>query len=303
MKSSRYVVIIFLIIALCLTSYAPSFALEKLCVAVSILPLAEFVEQLGKGRVDVMVMVPPGASPHTYEPQPSQLKALNNAKIYVKVGTGIEFELVWLDKLISINKGMYVCDSSKGIRVLEMESGKGHDRDHHRHHEETDPHRATMDPHIWLSPKNAILMVKNITDALIERDPENKAFYIENAGEYVLRLKTLDMEIRKRFSSKTGLSFICLHPAWGYFAHDYGLNQIPVSVQGKEPSAKDLVSMIETAKQMDIKIIFASPQFSRKSAEVVSTQIEGRVVLVDPLAKGYIENLDSIADEFSMGLR
>ncbi len=257
---------------------------KEIGVVVSILPLADFVEKVGAEKVDITVMVPPGASPHTYEPTPSQMVKLTRTKMYVKAGSGIEFELVWMDKLIAANKKMLVVDSSKGITPRETE-----DLENERGH--------GMDPHIWLSPLNAQKMVYNIWEGLVQVDPDNKLYYTQNRDAYLQKLDTLDKDIRDSLAKVNNRTFMVFHTAWGYFARDYDLEQLPIEVGGKEPSAQDIINLIEKAKQYRIKVIFASPQFNPESAKVIAKGIGGKVVFIDPLAGDYISNLRLVLDE------
>ncbi|MBU0650350.1 zinc ABC transporter substrate-binding protein, partial [bacterium] len=231
---------------------------KNINVMCSILPLVEFTEKVGKDKVDVFVMIPPGASPHTYETDPLKLKQLSKADIYIKVGSGIEFELVWMDKLIALNNKMIVCDVGKNIKLIDMKEDD--------HHHGGGEHK---DPHTWLSPVNAVKMVENIRDVLMNVDSANKDFYFKNAEDFISELKKMDEYIKNKIVSLKNKSFIVFHPSWGYFADNYGLRQIAVEVEGKEPTGKELVELINTARKENIKIIFASPQFSRKSAEVI----------------------------------
>jgi zinc transport system substrate-binding protein len=263
---------------------------DKIGVVVTILPQADFVENVGGEKVDVTVMVPPGADPHTYEPTPSQLVKVSKAKMYAKVGSGIEFELAWMDKIIEQNKAMLVVDCSKGIQMMEME-------EHHDDEDDSEHHQGE-DPHIWLSPKNAKLMVENICSGLAQVDPQNEAYYTRNRDEYLAKLDALDKDIQEGLSGLKNRRFIVLHPAWGYFARDYNLEQIPIEIGGKEPSAKDVANLIQRAEEQNIKIIFASPEFNPRSAEVIAKEIGGRVVFIDPLAKDYIKNMRLVLDEF-----
>jgi len=221
---------------------------EKIEVVVTIPPLADFVENVGKDKVEVTVMVPPGASPHTYEPTPSQLKKVNQARIYVKVGSGVEFELTWMDKLIGVNKEMMVVNSSEGIEVMEN------------------------DPHIWLSPLNAKTMAENICDGLIRIDLGNEEHYIKNKNQYLQELTKLDDYIRERLEGIENKKFLVYHPSWGYFAKEYGLKQIPIEQAGKEPTAKEIKDVVEKAKKYNIEVVFVSPQLSTKSAEVIAKE-------------------------------
>ncbi len=265
---------------------------EKIRVMVSIPPLAEFVEKIGGDKVDVSVMVPPGASPHTYEPSPVQLVETGEAQIYVKVGTPIDFELVWLGKILSVNKDMLLVDASKGVELMDMKSGFGHT-------EENEPRSERFDPHIWLSPRNAKIMVDNIYKGLIETDPADEYYYSTREKGYLQELDSLDRDIGQTLSVIKNRRFMVYHPAWGYFARDYNLEEIPVEAEGKEPTAKEIQHLIDQAKKYDIKIIFVSPQFNVKSAEVIAREIKGRVIFIDPLDKNYIASLRKLAQEIS----
>ena len=262
---------------------------DKLVVAVTIVPQAGLVEAIGGDKVKVLVMVPPGASPHTYEVTHEQMTTLSRAKMYVKVGSGVEFELAWMDKLIAVNVSMRVVDCSEGIRVLEM------DEDHHDHDHEHDHGRTGLDPHIWLSVRNAMIMAQNICAGLVQVDPANQDYYEENRTDYLEQLANLDSEITESLFEVENRRFIVFHPAWGYFAHDYDLIQIAVEQDGKEPDIDYRIRLIEEAREHDIRVVFLSPQYPTKSAEVISREIGGRVVIIDPLAKDFIGNMRAVA--------
>jgi len=246
-------------------------ASDKIKVVVTILPQAEFVEKVGDERVQVMVMVPPGASPHTYEPTPRQLIEVSKAEIYFQVGSGVDFELAFMNKIIDINSNMVVVNCSKGIKFI------------------------NKDPHVWLSPMNVKRMVKNIYDALAKIDPENEDYYHKNMESYLKELDNLDEEIREILRNITNRRFMVYHPSWGYFARDYNLTQIPVEKEGKEPTARGLMALIDQARQLKMKVIFVSPQFDQKKAGVIAESIHGRIVFLDPLARDYVKNLRSVA--------
>ena len=261
---------------------------DKLVVAVSILPQAEFVEQIGGEKVKTVVMVPPGSDPHSYEPTPGQLKNLSNAQMYIKVGSGLSFETVWMDKLISINSKMIVVNSSAGITQVMIED---------------DPDGDTgADPHVWTSPLNAKIMVKNIYEGLVSIDPDNETIYKQNYDSYIAKLDEADTKLKTALAGKEGTSFMVYHPAWAYFAKDYGLHEIAVEVGGKEPSPQDMQKLIDEAKEKGIKVIFVQSGFSTASAKTIADQIGGEVVEVDPLAKDYIDNLDRVSSAFAKGL-
>ena len=264
---------------------------ENIVVAVSILPQAEFVEAVGGKKVDVVVMVPSGANLHTYEPRPSQIVDLAEAEMYVKVGSGIEFELVWMDKLIGVNREMLVVDCAKGVELIEVGGN------HREGEEDEGQHLYGIDPHIWLSPLNARVMVQNIYSGLVQIDPANKDYYAQNRDAYLRKLSELDQDIRDGLSRLANRRFIIYHPAFGYFARDYNLTMTPVEKGGNEPTAAGITRLIEYARENNIKVIFTAPQFNPASAEVIADEIGGRVVFVDPLAGDYIKNLRTVLDE------
>ncbi len=251
---------------------------EQIVIIASILPQADFVEHVGGDNVEVIVMIPPGANPATYEPTASQLKAASSAAMYVKVGSGLPFEEVWLDNIGSANPNMLIVDTSEGVDLI------------------------PGDPHIWLSPRSAMVQVENIYKGLVAVDPENSEYYYRNKEQYINDLEVLDTNITESLSGFDGRNFMVFHPSWGYFARDYDLTMIAVEIEGKEPSAGDMVHLVETAKENNIKIIFVQPQFSTKSAEVIAKEIGGSVVAVDPLPQDYITNLRIVSNTFAQGL-
>ena len=265
----------------------------RIGVIVSIQPQAEFAESVGGDKVKVTVMIPPGASPHTYEPAPGQLVEVSKSEIYAKVGTGIEFELAWMDKIINTGGEILVVDCSRGIDLIksinDLENGDEHG-DHN------------FDPHIWLSPDNAAVMAENIYYGLAEVDPKSMEYYKKNLDGYIAELEELDGEIKGLFSGKENRKIIVYHPTWAYFLKDYGLEQRAIEKEGKEPTAEGIRDLISTAKRYNIKLIFASPEFNTQSAETIAREIEGEVVLISPLEKDYIENIRNVAREFARAL-
>ena len=270
---------------------------EKPGIVVTLLPQAEFVEKIGGDKVEVTVMVPPGANVHTYEPTPGQMATLAKEELYAKVGSGVEFELAWMDNLVDQNKDMLVVDCSRGITLIEMSASHEHEDEEGEHEDESNHHQEGMDPHIWMSPKNAMMMVENICDGLVQVDPTNKSYYESNRDAYLEELSQLDRDIKDGLASITKRVFMVYHPAFGYFAHEYELKMLPIEEEGKEPTAKGLTLLIDEAKEHNIKVIFAEPQFDPKSADVIADEINGTVILIDPLSNDYTVNMRSILSE------
>lgn len=260
---------------------------DRMQVVVTIPPLAEFVEQIGGNKVHVSIMVPAGASPHSYEPTPGQLTEVAEADLYVKVGTPVEFEIVWLEKLLATNPRIRVCSASKGIDLISVE-------DEHSHTSLVG-HGHTNDPHVWVSPENARVMVTNIYQCMIAIDEKNGNYYTANKDNYLRTLDSLDSEIRRILGTKKNKIFLVFHPAWSYFARTYGIEQLAIEIEGKEPTAQMLQATINRAREAGTDVIFTSPQFNTKSAEVIAREIEGTVIHIDPLERNYTANMGKIA--------
>jgi zinc transport system substrate-binding protein len=308
-------------------------AADKLPVFVSIVPQKYFVQQIGKDLVDAQVMVQPGANPATYEPKPKQMADLSKTKIYFAIG--VPFENAWLSKIAATNPDMRVIHTDHGIEKLAMEAHHHHDDhekgEHHgeekhgnekgEHHGEEkhdhekgehhgkaehdkDHHEHTgLDPHIWLSPPLVKIQARTILAALQEADPAHRSVYEANFKAFAAQIDQLDADLKKTFAGKKGLQFMVFHPAWGYFAHAYGLKQVPIEIEGKDPKPAQLKELIQHARKNDIKIVFVQPQFSTKSAELIAREIGGQVAFADPLAEDWMANLRQVADKFQAALK
>lgn len=253
-------------------------------VFVSVLPLQTFVEKVGGPHVTVQTMVQPGYSPATYDPTPKQIAALAQARIYFAVG--VPFENSWLGRIRSANPEMEVVDTRSGIPP--RPAALGHDDDDGHHH-------ASMDPHTWTSPILAKQMARNIRDTLIRYDPVHRHDYARNFETFAAELDELDAEVRAMLEDMPARRFMVFHPAWGYFADAYGLHEIAIEHEGKEPGARTLTALIEQARRENVKVIFVQPQFGQQAARQVAHEIGGRVAVIDPLAADYADNLRRVA--------
>ncbi len=279
-------------------SVISSDATEKLSVFVSIVPQKYFVQQIGKERVDIQVMVKPGASPHIYEPKPRQMMDIANAKLYFAIG--VQFENAWLKKITAASPNMKVIHTDHGIDKIAMTS---HPNDDEEHDDEEHHDHAGLDPHIWTSPELVKVQAGTILKALQKADPSHKKEYEQNFNRFATQIDALDQTLKQTFSGKTGLQFMVFHPAWGYFANTYGLKQVPIEIEGKDSKPAQLKELIEHAKKEGIKVIFVQPQFSTQSANVVAREIGGEIAFADPLAENWMANLRMIADKFKVVLK
>ena len=263
-------------------------------ITVSIMPQKYFVEKIGGKNVKVNVMIPPGVDLHNYEPKPQQLQSLNDAKAYIT--TGIAFETAWIDRIKAANQKMLIIDSTQGIERIPMV-------EHHHEGAENYPSEETLDPHIWLSPKLVKIQAQNIYDGLVKIDPKRQAEYQANLNNFITELDQLDQQISQKLTPLKNRKFIVFHPAWGYFAKDYNLEQESIEVGGQEPSAAELAKLISEAKQENIKVIFAQPEFNPSSAETIANELGGKVMFVSDLDENWSDNLLQVSELLSQTLK
>jgi ABC-type Zn uptake system ZnuABC Zn-binding protein ZnuA len=264
---------------------------RRLPVVASILPLADFARQVGGDRVRVEVLVPAGASPHTYELAPAQLKAVTRARVLVLNGVGLEF---WADKVISSadNPDLIVVTASEEMKII---SG--------------DADEPGGNPHTWLSPQKAMIQVERIREAFAKADPAGAETYRDNADRFQRDLRALDQDIRSAVAGFSSRKFIAFHAAWSYFASDYGLEETSVIERrpGQEPSPAEIADIIRKANEIKARAIFAEPQFSTKAAETIAGECGARVLLLNPLGHPpdyrYLDLMRFNLSQMSLALR
>ncbi len=287
-----------LLVALGLILAGPAVYAAQVQAVVSIAPHKTFVQRIGGDRVDVTVLVEPGQSPATYEPKPRQMTALSNADVYLRIG--VPFERSLMPKIQGFTERVRIVDLREGIRLRRLGAAHEHAGEHAHGHEE---HASGgEDPHTWLSPKLAMLQAATIYDALARIDPEGEKTYRANLRGFLADLADLHGRLTEALRPVRGKTFLVFHPAWGYFADAYGLEQRAVEFEGKEPSARHLAQIIDRARREDVRVIFVQPQFSQSSARAVAREIGGAVVAIDPLAEDYIANLERVAKQVSSAL-
>lgn len=279
---------------------------DRVQVAVSVPPQAYFVDRIGGGRVDVQVMIPPGASETSYSPSPRQLVALSRARLYVKVGhPAFLFEANHIDRFLADHREIRVIDMSAGVEPILEGEAEGRSETHGFFGEEHGAHteHAGGDPHVWVAPATVRIAAGNIARALVAADPGHAAEYRRNLSAFLAEIDALDREIRAELAAGSTRRFMVYHPAWGYFARQYGLEQVAIETGGREPSAGRLIEMIDRGRREGIRAVFVQRGFGRKSAEVIAEALGGEVVVVDPMAYDWSASLRSATRAFRREIR
>jgi zinc transport system substrate-binding protein len=261
----------------------------KIDVLVSILPQKYFVEQIGGEKVNVSVLIPPGSNPHVYDPTPRQMEEISHAEIYLMNGY-LSFEHAWTGSLEDTYPQLKIYNQSLGIKLLGHE---GEACDHAEH--QTD--ESGIDPHTWLSPKNAFVLAENTLNFLTENSPENADFFKANYQIFILKLKQLDQKVDSILTDLPSRKFMIFHPSLAYFANDYNLTQISIEYEGKEPAPAQLKESVASAKESGIKVIFIQKEFDAENAKIIANEIQGRVVQIDPLSGDWENSILRIAIE------
>ena len=260
-----------------------SLILANMTVVASIPPIASLVRAVGGEDVDVVTMVAPGNSPHTYEPKPSQMKALARASLYVAVG--VEFEKVWLPKFRQLNPRLAVLQLDENITKLPMLSHRhGHEEEHGKHAHEEHGEDEGLDPHIWTSPANMRLFAARIAGALCEADAARCEGYRRRAAVLDADIAALDGRIRALLALlPPHTAFMSVHPSWGYYAHEYGLVQLAAEVEGKGPKPAQLAALIQRARKARVRTLLTQPEFSDAVARILARELGIPVLKVSPL--------------------
>jgi zinc transport system substrate-binding protein len=275
---------------------------DRLSAFVGISPLAYLVEQIGGPHVKVDVLVQPNQDPHTFEPTPQQIFAINKATVFFKID--MPFEGVLLRKVQDSNPTLRIVDTTEGIKKRQLEHGccvvspaDGHAE--HAHEREA----GEPDPHVWLSPQCLKIQAGNIAKALCEIDPQHRQEYEKNLAALSQRLDDLEKRLASQLKPYRDHTFYVFHPGFGYFADAFGLKEVAVEVGGKSPSPKELRELIEQVKRNRIKTIFIQPQSNPQSAQVIADAIGGRVVTINGLAKDVLNDMEDIANKIEAAMK
>lgn len=249
---------------------------EENIISVSIEPQRFFMEALAGEKHTINSAIPLGSNPETYDPSPAQMVNIGKSKIYFKVGK-LGFEDTWLKNIQANNPDMKIVDCSVGVPVI-------HDGEHHGD-----------DPHIWSSPKTALVLTKNMYNGLVNFDKINEDYYLKNFRKLEKDILTTDSIIRAVLAESPSKAFVIYHPSLSYFANEYSLKQYSIEAHGKSPSPQHLSEIIKQAKKDNVRVVFIQEEFDQKNAETIAKELDAQIVSINPLAYDWTGEMIKIA--------
>lgn len=289
MKRGLVILILISLVTSACSSAPASTQPGKPVVIVSVLPQAFFVQKIAGDLVTVQAMVGTGDDPHTYEPTTDQMRNLADAQLYFSIG--VEFEGAWLPRFSAANPNLKIVDSAAGVEripVAPTSSGQA---------------TGELDPHVWLSPSRVKQISSNIASALEEFDPSNAQVYQANLEAWLQEIDQVDADVRITLAGITREYFLVIHPAWGYFAEEYGLKMLAVEQEGQEPGPDDLAKIIEQARIYQINYVFSQKGANQKLAQSIADQLNGaQIIELDPMAQDWSENMRYVAAQLALAL-
>jgi zinc transport system substrate-binding protein len=291
---------------------------KPLTILVTIPPLQTFAQAIGGEHVTVNSLVPVGADPHIYEPRPSQMRSLTQTELLFTM-SAMEIEQTWAPRLTDLRPSMQVITLTAGMPRLRTEAHHHHAAEHHEaddhaaehhgaddhaaEHHGADDHAAHAnnemenDPHLWLSPRNVRAMSVVMRDAMIQARPAHAESFRQNHARFLRELDETEDSIRQQLRGlPAGAAFLVFHPAWTYFANEYGLRQIAIEFEGKEPKPARLQEIIAQARELGIRTVWADQQRSSRLAETIAEALGGEVIRTNPLDPDWHQNLRGIAE-------
>ena len=258
-------------------------------ITVSIAPFKYFVEEIAGNDFTVNIMVPAGADPHTYEPFPEQINKLRKSSGYISNGY-LGFEMNWLARFYETNLTMKKLSLAEGINPLSSE----------HHHE--GGHLEGADPHYWVSPQCAMVIASSVEKFLIELNPMQKQKYETNYHLLISKIRDVDARAKELFSNVSSKGFMIYHPNLAYLARDYGLEEIPVEFEGKEPTPHRMKELIDRAKKDNLKTIFVQLEYDTKNAKAIAGEIGAKIILIDPLSENWLKSTSDIINALHTSL-
>ncbi|MDP1879992.1 MAG: zinc ABC transporter substrate-binding protein [Parachlamydiaceae bacterium] len=257
------------------------------CILVSVAPYKFFVEKIAQDTVKVILMVPPGASAHTYEPTARQILGACEGKVWFRIGESFENRAI--NALKSHQPHLEIVDLRQGLDLIHSSECKGCCC------------AGGEDLHFWLSPKMVKIQAHTITDAIIQLKPQFKDFYLKNLSVFEAELDQLNQEIQTTLSPLQNRNILVSHPAYAYFCRDYQLNQFSIEMEGKDPTPQQMTRLMNTIRDLKIKTIYIQMQYNNKAAKLVADTLNMKLITLNPYAENYFQSLREIANAFAQG--
>lgn len=276
MKYSIYLIFSVLAISFSLTSCKKAPVSDKNIISVSIEPQRYFLEAIVGDKYTVHSAIPLGSNPESYDPSPAQMVNIGKSKIYFKIGK-LGFEDSWLKNIAVNNPEMKIVDCSAGIPIIEDEGHHG------------------ADPHIWSSPKTALIVSKNMYNELVKFDKRNQDFYLKQFSNVEKNILQTDSIVRQYLAEAPGKAFVIYHPSLSYFANEYGLKQYSIEMHGKSPGPQQIAKLIGQAKKDNVKVVFIQEEFDEKNAETIAKELGAEIVRINPMSYDWSDEMIKIA--------
>ena len=270
----------FIICALLIVGCTTKSDSDKKTIFVTITPMQSIIEEITAGDFDIEVIVPKGASPETFEPTPKQVTSFSDAEFIFSTGI-IDFEQSLVER---IDGDAEVVNLSNGIELIAGSCSHGNHQ-----------HKHGVDPHIWTSPRALRTMVTNAHKAIMAHYPDSVK-YTEATGRLLERIDALDTYCATRIKAEGVEAMMIYHPAYTYYARDYGIEQIAIEHDGKEPSLRQTTALIEKAKEHGVKAILRQPQYSEDKVRAIANDAGTEIITTDPLAEDILGEIERVTE-------
>lgn len=270
----------FIICALLIVGCTTKSDSNKKTIFVTITPMQSIIEEITAGDFDIEVIVPKGASPETFEPTPKQVTSFSDAELIFSTGI-IDFEQSLIER---ISGDAEVVNLSNGIELIAGSCSHGNHQ-----------HKHGVDPHIWTSPRALRTMVTNAHKAIMAHYPDSVK-YTEATGRLLERIDALDNYCATRIKAEGVEAMMIYHPAYTYYARDYGIEQIAIEHDGKEPSLRQTTALIEKAKEHGVKAILRQPQYSEDKVRAIANDAGAEIITTDPLAEDILGEIERVTE-------
>ena len=270
----------FIICALLIVGCTTKSDSDKKTIFVTITPMQSIIEEITAGDFDIEVIVPKGASPETFEPTPKQVTSFSDAEFIFSTGI-IDFEHSLVER---ISGDAEVVNLSNGIELIAGSCSHGNHQ-----------HKHGVDPHIWTSPRALRTMVTNAHKAIMVHYPDSVK-YTEATGRLLERIDALDTYCATRIKAEGVEAMMIYHPAYTYYARDYGIEQIAIEHDGKEPSLRQTTALIEKAKEHGVKAILRQPQYSEDKVRAIANDAGAEIITTDPLAEDILGEIERVTE-------